>query len=56
MIVIQWKTIIMMRQLVTIIVLLTLSNEPALQIQILLTLSIIQQIMMIKYLPFDSKL
>ena len=51
-----WRPLILLRQALTIIILVILRNNPALQILILLILSVLSQIMIFKYQPYDSRL
>ncbi len=51
-----WKAINLFRWLLTLIILTTLNSYPILQIQTLLIFSVIQQLLILKCLPYDSTL
>ncbi len=54
--VLYWKAINQVRCLITLTILLTLNSLPAVQMLLLLILSVIQQLMIIKSLPYESTL
>ena len=51
-----WKGLNLIRWLLTLIILTTLNIYPVLQIQVLLIFSVLQQLLILKCLPYDSKL
>ena len=50
-----WKTLILFRWLVTLIILVILRSEPIYQIGLLLSLSLIQQCLIAKAYPYETK-
>jgi hypothetical protein len=51
-----WKALNLFRWLLTLIILTNLNSYPILQIQIFLIFSVIQQLLILKCLPYDSTL
>ncbi len=51
-----WKPLNLIRWLLTLIILTTLNSYPVIQMQVLFIFSVVQQLLILKCLPYDSKL